>query len=81
MIEIHPDAADVTSAGFNVKDARTVEWLPSREVRTRVELSVFVSVIDGAIVLQIDTPPDIGRFRINVNEGTVFDADPETGRI
>jgi hypothetical protein len=32
---------------------------------------------DGVPVVQLDTTPSAGRVRVNVNDGTVFDADPE----
>jgi hypothetical protein len=32
---------------------------------------------DGAHVVQVDTVEDTGHVRVNVNDGTVFDADPE----
>lgn len=34
---------------------------------------------DGVPVVQIDTQEGDGRIRINVNDGVVFDADPDLG--
>lgn len=34
--------------------------------------------IDGAIVVQVDAEPGSGRLRVIVNDGPVYDADPES---
>lgn len=34
---------------------------------------------DGATVVQVDTEDHEGRVRINLNDGTVWDHDPELG--
>lgn len=31
-------------------------------------------------IVQIDTPADIGRMRVYLNDGRIFDGDPETGQ-
>lgn len=33
---------------------------------------------DGALVVQIDTTGGGGRLRVNINDGAVWDANPET---
>lgn len=43
-----------------------------------VATSGFVSDIDGAHVVQIDTTEATGRVRVFINDGTVYDGDPET---
>jgi hypothetical protein len=43
-----------------------------------IDVSTFAGD-DGATVVQIDTAENTGRVRVYVNDGTVFDADPETG--
>lgn len=51
------------------------------EMRSRDDFVASVTVIrsidDGAIVVQIDTGMDTGRLRVNVNDGEIFDRDPE----
>lgn len=42
----------------------------------KVELSVFIGH-DDALVIQIDSQPDTGRIRVNVNDAPVFDQDAE----
>ena len=42
-----------------------------------VTIYVWRSEHDGAVVVQIDTHPHTGRVRVYVNDGAVFDADPE----
>lgn len=44
-----------------------------------VSLGYYVSEVDGAQVVQIDTSDAAGRLRIYLNDGTVWDDDPETG--
>lgn len=49
----------------------------------RVEVGVWPAAVpeDGehedTIVVQIDTSVDTGRLRVNVNDGTIWDGDPE----
>lgn len=31
-------------------------------------------------IVQIDTTPGIGRLRVYINDGRIFDGDPETGQ-
>lgn len=35
---------------------------------------------DRILIVQIDTPEDIGRVRVYVNDGRIYDEDPETGQ-
>lgn len=44
-----------------------------------VALGLYVSDVDGAQVVQIDTSDATGRLRIYLNDATVWDDDPETG--
>lgn len=39
------------------------------------------SRLDDAVVVQIDTGERTKRLRVYVNEGVVFDRDPETGAL
>lgn len=43
-----------------------------------IELDAYVSAHDGAIVVHIDTAIDARHLRVNVNDGVVFDGDPES---
>lgn len=43
-----------------------------------IEVHVYRSPIDGALVVQIDTTEDTGRVRVNINDGRLWDGDPET---
>lgn len=46
-----------------------------------VEVELYRSDIDGAVVVQIDTTVgETGHLRVYVNDGDVFDADPDTGK-
>lgn len=44
--------------------------------RFEPEVSTGISEIDGVPIVQIDTK-DLGRIRVFVNEGAVYDCDPE----
>lgn len=52
---------------------------PARGARGGTDVEVFRSEIDGALVVQVDTDtePSVGRVRIFVNDGAVYDADPD----
>lgn len=43
-----------------------------------VEVGEWVSEIDGAHVMQIDTAQKSGRVRVVINDGTIYDGDPLT---
>lgn len=43
-----------------------------------VEVSDFASAFDDAHVVQIDTTETTGRVRVFINDGAVYDGDPET---
>lgn len=47
--------------------------------RGDVDVVIFRSYIDGAIVVQIDSRESVQHIRVNLNEGTLFDGDPEEG--
>lgn len=47
-------------------------------VEPLVAVCGFVSDLDGAQVVQIDTTEGAGRVRVMVNDGPVYDGDPET---
>lgn len=42
-----------------------------------VEVTTYLSDLDGASVIEIDTQVGVGQVRVYVNEGAVFDQDPE----
>lgn len=42
-----------------------------------VEVSVHRSSIDGALVVQVDTTGDTGDLRVNLNDGMLWDGNPE----
>lgn len=41
------------------------------------EITVYRSNIDNALVIEIDTYETTGHTRIYLNDGTIFDADPD----
>lgn len=43
-----------------------------------VAVEVWPSAIDEATVVQVDTSEGVGRLRINVNDGAVYDGAPES---
>jgi hypothetical protein len=43
-----------------------------------VLISAYVSDVDGVAVFQVDTEPASGRVRINLNDNTLWDGDPDT---
>lgn len=47
----------------------------NREHGDTYEAQIFLGH-DGVTVVQVDTPTDVGRVRINLNDGPIFDGDP-----
>lgn len=43
-----------------------------------VTVEVWPSAIDEATVVQVDSSEGVGRLRINVNDGAVYDGDPDS---
>ena len=43
----------------------------------KVVVLAYVSDVDGATVIQVDTLADTGQVRIYLNEGIVWSGDPE----
>lgn len=43
-----------------------------------VEVDVGISETDGTHLVQIDTADNTGRVRVFINDGTIYDGDPET---
>ncbi len=43
-----------------------------------IEVSVYRSKIDGALVVEIDTTDETGDLRINLNDGQIWTGDPES---
>lgn len=42
-----------------------------------LEAMIFRSPIDGKLVVQIDSGPDAGAIRVSLNDGPIWDGDPE----
>ncbi|QFS94548.1 hypothetical protein FIV07_27635 (plasmid) [Mycobacterium sp. THAF192] len=60
------------------EDLAELVLAPGAEPDGAVAMCGFVSDLDGAHVVQVDTLEGAGRVRVVVNEGVVFDGDPET---
>ncbi|WP_396908880.1 hypothetical protein [Mycolicibacterium sp.] len=45
---------------------------------SRVRVQTWTSERDGTLVVQVDTHEDTGRIRINLNDGPIWDGDPDT---
>jgi hypothetical protein len=43
-----------------------------------IEVSVCRSKIDGALVAEIDTTDETGELRVYLNDGLIWDGDPES---
>lgn len=43
-----------------------------------VTVEVWPPAIDEATVVQVDTSDGVGRLRININDGAVYDGDPDS---
>ncbi|ASX03440.1 hypothetical protein [Mycobacterium intracellulare] len=41
-------------------------------------VSAYLPEADGIPVIQVDTDHRIGRVRVNLNDGTLWDGDPDT---
>lgn len=82
MLECGREAAQY-DAEERAKEAAILAWLDAERrwetASDMVTVTTYRSEIDGAAVVEIDTTVDGGRLRVNVNDGTVFDADPEQG--
>lgn len=66
-------AESVVDAIANLTDPASTDATPAG-----VTVSTFIGA-DGARVVQIDTTGAAGRVRVNVNDGAVYDGDPDTG--
>jgi hypothetical protein len=53
----------------------TGEWHDPQE--TPVSIVTYVSELDGATVVEVETGPHTGRLRVYVGEGVVFDQKAE----
>ena len=51
------------------------EWFDPEHVP--VSLVTYISATDGVTVVEVETGPTTGRLRVYVNDGPVFDQDPE----
>lgn len=43
-----------------------------------IEVNVYRSRQDGALVIEIDTQDDTGDLRVNLNDAPIWDGDPES---
>lgn len=68
---------DLTHLSGQLHQAATVEQFKSARFKT-LEMSIFTAPSDGATELLIDAHQGTGRLRIRVNDGAVFDKDPDT---
>ncbi len=62
-----------TSPEFDA-DTIHVELGDGQELR----IYAYLSDMDGVPVVQIDTDDNPGRMQVYINDGPVYDADPET---
>jgi hypothetical protein len=53
------------------------DWTPRGEDVVRSDDETPEAPI---LIVQIDTPTDIGRIRVYINDGRIYDGDPETGQ-
>lgn len=42
-----------------------------------ITVDVWISELDGVPVVQIDVPEGAGRFRVNINDGPIWDQEAE----
>lgn len=54
----------------------TLEVMRSGGANTLAQVAVYTGE-DGALVVHVDTLVDTGHVRINLNDNTVYDGDPE----
>ncbi|UOR02081.1 hypothetical protein MUN77_01735 [Leucobacter allii] len=40
-------------------------------------IASYRSELDGAVVIDLDTVDDVGRVRVTLNDGVIWDGDPE----
>lgn len=57
-------------------DGVVLAWT-NREHNDSYEVQMWLGH-DGVTVVQIDVPPGVGRVRVNLNEGAIWDGDPDT---
>lgn len=43
-----------------------------------IEVTVYRSGIDAALVVEIDTTDETGNLRVNLNDGPIWEGDPES---
>ena len=72
---VTPGGGNAGSFAPRCREAATAP--PTGAAVGTVEFTSYVSEIDGATVIELDSPPDAGRVRINLNDAPVYDDDPE----
>lgn len=50
-----------------------------RELELGVTVQVYLSLIDGQPVIEIDTSEHTGEIRVYMNDGQIFGREPEEG--
>lgn len=68
--------ADRAQRGGRLDDLHAYDWTPRAEDEVRSDDETPEVPI---LIVQIDTPANIGRVRVYINDGRIYDGDPETG--
>lgn len=69
--------ADRAQRGGRLDDLHAYDWTPRAEDEVRSDDETPEVPI---LIVQIDTPANVGRVRVYINDGRIYDGDPETGQ-
>lgn len=61
--------ADRAQRRGRLEDLHAYDWIEQED-----------GEVQSALIVQIDTADDIGRVRVYINDGRIYDGDPETGQ-
>ncbi|GAB2699232.1 hypothetical protein BKA24_001772 [Microbacterium marinum] len=74
------DLADELSAQRRgrLESLHAYDWKPESDDDQLGEIDA--DIVEVITIVQIDTPNPIGRMRVYINDGRIYDGDPETGQ-
>lgn len=87
LVQLSKDAAEGDSNDDEIQalqDARDAltdlvdRYQAATSAASNIAVGVWVSDLDGVPVVQIDVPDNTGHFRINVNDGAIWDQATDT---
>lgn len=69
--------ADRAQRQGRLDDLYAYDWKPEGE---DADGTMDTEITEPITIVEIDTPAGIGRMRVYLNDGRIYDGDPETGQ-